>query len=186
MRTDANDAVSVIAAAMPVLEDFIGEPYPASAVRVWYGFVMGNKGGGGSIYSEERSSYLARVAPNALPYDAILCHELSHSHIPNEALNQFLEVYIYNSLRGSSTDPASWTFTRNWTPGLASNQGIAAIMDVYQLIGHDAMRAAYRAIRPLKPAYGSPLTPQVLDAFVNQVPADLRAAVRAKLTTIIS
>jgi len=135
---------------------------------------------------EERSSYLARVSPNALPYDAILCHELSHSHISNEALNQFLELYIYNNLRGSSADPASWAFTRNWTPGLPSNQGIAAIMDVYQLVGHDAMRAAYRAIRPLRPAYGAPLTPAVLDAFVNQVPPDLREAVRAKLATIIA
>ena len=186
MRADANDAVSVLTSALPVLEGFMGEPFPAPTVRVWYGFVMGNKGGGGSIYSEERSSYVARVQPNALPYDSILCHELSHSFMANEALNQFLELYVYNSLRGSSTDPSTWTFTRNWTPGLGSNRGITAIMDVYQLIGHDAMRAAYRAVRPLRPAYNSPLSPQVLDAFVSVLPADLRAAVRAKLATIIA
>jgi hypothetical protein len=57
---------------------------------------------------------------------------------------------------------------------------------VYLLVGPDVMQHAYRAIRPLRPAYGQPLSQPVLDAFVAQVPDALRAAVRAKLGQIIA
>ncbi len=186
MRADGADAVTVLASGMPILETFFDEPYPAASLRVWYGFVLGNSAGGGVINSEERSSYLARTSAGAPPFDAILCHEMSHSYMGNEALNQFLELYVFNARLGSSADPATWTFTRSWTPGLASNRGIAAVLDVYQLIGHDAMRAAYHAVRPLSPAYGSPLSVAVIDAFVSQVPAPLQDQVRQKLGTIVA
>jgi hypothetical protein len=186
MRAEATDAVNVIAASLPVLETFFNEGFPTTSVRVWYGFVIGNSGGGGLINSEDRTSWNARATSTMGPFDTALCHELGHSYMPNEALDQFLEVYLYNVTRGASPDPSTWSYTRSWTPSLGSNQGLAAVLDVYQLIGHDTMRAAYRAIRPLRPAYGSALTPAVIEAFVSQVPVEFQAQVRAKLATIIA
>ena len=184
MRGDANAAVGTFASAVPVLEDFFGEAFPSSSVQVWYGFTIGDSGGS-VIQMEERSSYESRPTLG-LPYGAIVCHELSHSYMSSEAFNQFLEMYVYNKLQGASTDPNTWSHTRNWMPGASLNVGSAALLDVYQLIGFDAMRAAYRAIRPLRPPYGVPITNAIIDAFLTQVSPDLQALVRAKLMTIIA
>jgi hypothetical protein len=184
MQSEATQAIGTLEPVLPLLEGFFTTPFPMSSVRVWYGFKIGNTGGGGVIYSEDRTTYEGRTGPSRLPYDAILGHELGHSYIGNEALNQFLELYTYNVLRTSSTAPSAWTFVRDWTPGLSTNQNVAAVLDVYQLIGHDAMARAYHAIHRLAPPYGSPLSPAVIQAFVAQVPPSLQSAVSEKLARI--
>ena len=184
MRADGGDAVRTIEAVLPMLEAFLGVPSPVEAVKVWYGFVVGNSGGAGSIYTEDRATYEARTPPTRVPYDAILGHEMGHTFIGNESLTQFLEMYVWNVVRNRGTDPLQWTFTRDWTPGLATNQDSAALLDIYQLIGHDVMRAAIRASRPLGPGYGQPLSPAVIQAFLAQVPAALQTQVSEKLARI--
>ena len=184
MRNEAGDGVRTLEPVFPLLEGFFDTPFPTQAIRVWYGFVLGNTGGGGVIYSEDRTTYEARTPASRLPYEAILSHELGHSYISNESLNQFLELYTYNVIRTGSTDPQRWTFTRSWVPGLAANQDSAAVLDIYQLIGVDAMKRAYRAIYPLRPPYGQPLSQAVVQAFVAQVPAAQQAQVTAKLAKI--
>ena len=185
MRSEATLAVRNLEPVLPLLESFFATPFPTPVIRVWYGFVVGNSGGGGVIYTEDRTTYEARTGPNRLPYDAVLGHELGHSYIGNESLNQFLELYAYNIVRGASTDPRSWTFTRSWVPDSASNQDSAAVMDVYLAIGHETMMRAYRAIYPLRPPYGQPLSAGVIDAFVAQVPSALRSQVGAKLARVM-
>ena len=185
MRTESALAVDTLTPVLGLLEGFFDTPFPTSAIRVWYGFKIGNTGGGGAIYSEDRTTYESRTPATRLPFDAILCHELGHSYIGNESLNQFLEMYNYNVARGASVDPQTWPFTRSWTPGAAANQDSAAVLDIYQAIGHDAMRRAYRAIYPLHPPYGSPLSQPVIDAFVAQVPTSVRDQVDAKLRRIM-
>jgi hypothetical protein len=184
MRSEATVAVSTLEPVLPLLEEFFAKSFPAPAVRVWYGFKIGNSGGGGAIYSEDRTTYETRTGPNRLPFDAILSHELGHSYIGNEALNQFLEVYTYNVIRTGSRVPSAWTFVRNWVPGLATNQDVAAMLDVYQLIGYDAMARAYRAIQPLNPPYGSPLSSTVIQTFVDQVLPEHRSQVADKLRRV--
>jgi hypothetical protein len=184
MRSEANLAVTTIEPVVPVLEEFFVKAFPTPAVRIWYGFKIGNTGGGGAIYSEDRTTYEARTGPNRLPFDAILSHELGHSYIGNESLTQFLELYTYNVIRTGSQVPSAWTFVRNWVPGLTTNQDVAAVLDVYQLIGYDAMARAYRAIQPLNPPYGSPLSSTVIQTFVDQVLPEHRSQVTDKLKRV--
>jgi len=184
MRSEAHLAVSTLEPVLPLLEEFFAKPFPWPAVRVWYGFKIGNTGGGGAIYSEDRTTYEARTGPNRLPFDAILSHELGHSYLGNESLNQFLELYTYNVIRTGSRVPSAWTFVRNWVPGLATNQDVAAMLDVYQLIGYDTMARAYQAIQPLNPPYGSPLSSTVIETFADQVLPEHRSQVTDKLKRV--
>ena len=184
MRGEAGLAIRTLEPVLPLLEGFLNTAFPTSSVRIWYGFKIGNTGGGGFIYSEDRTTYESRTGPSRLPFDAILGHELGHSYFGNEALNQFLELYTYNVPRTGSVAPSAWIFVRDWTPGLSINQNAAALLDVYQLIGHDAMARAYRAIRPLSPPYGSPLSAAVIQAFVGQVPPAQQSQVTEKLGRI--
>jgi hypothetical protein len=184
MRGEAHLAVTTLEPVLTLLEEFFAKPFPTPAVRVWYGFKIGNTGGGGAIFSEDRTTYETRTGPNRLPFDAILSHELGHSYVGSESLNQFLELYTYNVIRTGSRVPSEWTFVRNWVPGLATNQGVAAMLDVYQLIGADAMARAYRAIQPLYPPYGSPLSSTVIQTFVDQVLPEHRSQVADKLRRV--
>jgi hypothetical protein len=184
MRSEANLAVTTLEPVVPLLEEFFATSFPAPAVRVWYGFKIGNTGGGGAIYSEDRTTYETRTGPNRLPFDAILSHELGHSYIGNESLTQFLELYTYNVVRTGSRVPSAWTFVRSWVPGLATNQDVAAMLDVYQLTGYDATARGYRAIQPLNPPYGSPLSSTVIQAFVDQVLPEHRPQVAEKLRRV--
>jgi hypothetical protein len=184
MRSEAAQAVRNLEPVLTLLEAFFDTAFPAPSVRVWYGFKVGNSGGGGVIYSEDRTTYESRTGPTRLPYDAILGHELGHSYIGNETLTQFLELYTYNVIRTGSTAPSTWIFVRDWSPGLPANKDVAAVLDVYQLIGHDAMARAYRAIRPLRPPYGSPLSAEVIQAFLAQVPPPQQSQVAEKLARI--
>jgi hypothetical protein len=184
MRAEAGQALQTLAPVLALLEEFFAQPFPTPAIRLWYGFVIGNSGGGGSISSEDRTTYEARTGSSRLPYDAILCHELGHSYIDNESLTQFLEIYAYNIIRTGATDPLTWSYTRSWTPDGAANQDSAALMDIYKAIGPETMKRAYRAIYPLRPGYGQPLSTDVIQAFVAQVPESLKPSVAAKLAKV--
>jgi hypothetical protein len=185
MRTEASESVHSLELALPILENFMGTPFPTNSVRIWYGFVMGNSGGGGTLFMEDRGTYESRIGPGALPYESILDHELSHSYIGHESLNQFLELYVYNTVHTNSDRVESWISLRGFMRGLASNEGIAALLDVYIWIGHDAMVRAYRTIYTLRPPYGQPLGADSKQAFVDQAPAALKAQVADKLVKVI-
>lgn len=184
MRDEAEQGVQVVAGGLPVLEDFMGLPFPTTGMRLWYGFVVGNSGGGGAIYSEDRTTYETRTGPSRLPFDAILGHESGHSYISHESLNQFLELYVYNVMKTGSASLDAWTFTRGWTPGAASNTGVAAVLDVYQLVGLETMKRGYRAMYPLRPPYGQAIPQNVINAFVAEVPDSLKAQVADKLSRV--
>lgn len=181
MRGETTEAVRAIERGLGALEGFMRTPFPTAEIRLWYGFKVGNSGGGGSLFMEDRTTYEARTTASRLPYNAILYHEVSHSYIGNEGLNQFLEVYVYNVLQTGSSQLGSWSYLRGWTPMQESNKDLAAVMDVYQLVGTDAMSSAYAATYPLRPPYGSPLAPSVIQAFVDRAPAATKTQVGQKL-----
>jgi hypothetical protein len=65
-----------------------------------------------------------------------------------------------------------------------ANQDSAAVLDVYHLIGDDAMSNAFRAVYPLRPPYGSPLAPGVRDVFVQHAPAAVKDVVAQKVAAV--
>ena len=178
MRIEAGDAVRIIETALPLVQDFFNVRFPNANVRIWYGFKVGNSGGGGVIYSEDRSTYLTRTNGTAKPYDPILIHELAHTYMSNECLNQFLEFYVFNLITTGSVDFSRWTYTQNNLPG------VDALFDIYKLVGPDVMRDAYRAVYSLRPPYGSPLSQAVIQAFLSVVPQQHQASVSAKLALV--
>jgi hypothetical protein len=184
LRAEASESVRVLERALVALETFIDTPFPASAIRLWYGFKIGNSGGGGQLFMEDRTSYDSRTTASRLPYDAILAHEQAHSYISNESLTQFLEMYVYNTLRTGSTVVASWELTRDYVPFASDNKDSAALLDVYQLIGHAAMSAAYKAVVPLRPPYGEGLSPAARQVFVDAAPDAAKVQVAEKMTRI--
>ena len=182
MRGENAEVLARVGPIMPLLERFYDRPFASSTVLVWYGFALGSSDGGNTLNAEDRSGYIARNGPS--PYDAMLPHELGHSFMAHESLNQFLELYAYNLLGGATTNPSTWTWTRGWVPGASTNTGVTALLDVYVMIGLDGMQRAYRAIYPLHPAYGAPISSAVIDAFVATVPAAQQDAVRTKLNAV--
>lgn len=184
MRAGADSATRALQRGPAILEDFFDTSVPARDIRIWYGFNMGNLGGGGVLYMEDRGTYEARTPSNRLPWDAILFHELSHSYIGHESLNQFLELYQYNVVLAGSKDLARWVFTRSYRGPLDQNTGIHAILDIYQLIGPDAMAKAYRTLYRLQPPYGQPLSAEGQKAFVDQAPDAVKAQVAAKAAKV--
>jgi hypothetical protein len=184
MRGEALDAIREIQRALPVLETFVQTPFPTARINMWYGFRVGLAGGGGTLYMEDRTTYETRTSASRQPYDAGLCHELSHSYIGNESLTQFLELYVYNTVRGAGPQIATWGFQRDWVPMAESNKDLGAVMDVYQMIGRDAMSSAYAAAVPLRPPYNAALTPAVIQAFVDRAPEPAKAPVAQKLAAV--
>jgi hypothetical protein len=59
------------------------------------------------------------------------------------------------------------------------------VLDIYQRLVTTRCAGPYRAIYPLRPPYGSPLSQPVIDAFLGQVPRQVRAQVDAKLRKIV-
>jgi hypothetical protein len=184
MRAEAEASIRTLERALPVLERFVDTPFPGTSVRVWYGFKIGNSGGGGQLFTEDRTTYESRTLPTRLPYDAILGHELAHSYVSNESLTQFLEMYAFNRILTGSTDVRMWTFTRDYVPFSGQNRDSAALLDVYQLLGHDPMARAYTAVLPLRPPYGEPLSAAARQVFVDQAPDSMKTAVAEKVARI--
>jgi hypothetical protein len=184
MRGEAEQSIRVVQDALPVLESWLGLSYPMQFVRIWYGFVVGSAGGGGYVHAEDRTTYQARTQGLLLPYEPMIIHEMTHTWMSHEGLNQFLELYGYNMMATGSADARAWTFTRGWQPGREANDGVHALLDIYQLVGPEAMAAGYRAIILLRPGYGQPMSPEARQAFAAAVPEALRAQVLAKLAKV--
>jgi len=186
LRPGAQDVAATLSAALPVLEGFMDLPLQQPNLHNYYGFVLGSSGGGGRVFPEDRGTYQARVhlitAPP--PYEALLTHELGHSYIGHESLTQFLELLLYNVVATGSTDISQWTFRRQYTGPSSANTGVRALMEIRELIGHDAMARAYRTLYLLRPPYGQLLTSAMKQAFVDQAPAALRAQVADKAEQI--
>jgi hypothetical protein len=72
----------------------------------------------------------------------------------------------------------SWVYTRDYEPFLASNSHTHGLLDIYQLIGHDAMARAFQALYPLRPSFGTPLSEAGKQAIVNEAPSGLQNQVR--------
>jgi hypothetical protein len=184
MRTDAAQAVDSIAEALPILEDFMKTPHPVNVIHIWYGFVVGSFGGG-DISTEDRATYEARISgQGAMPFEAILDHELSHTYIKHESMDQFLELYAYNLVHTSSPDLQSWVFTRGYVAWRRSNEGIYALLDVYQLIGRNAMSNAYNVVYALRPPYGQPLSSECKQAFIDEAPEASKTQVADKMAKV--
>jgi len=101
-------------------------------------------------------------------------------------MTQFLELYAYNRALGAGPDLGSWTFTRGYTGPSETNESSALVLDVYGLVGHDAMARAYKAAVPLRPPYGQPIPAAVIEAFVNEAPSAVKEQVRAKLARVVA
>jgi hypothetical protein len=185
MRADASQAVQHIVTALPVLDGFMSIPVPYSFIDIWYGFVIGNSAGNAVIDVEDQATYVGRMTGTMVPYEAILYHELSHTYIAHEGLNQFLEVYVYNIVHTNSTDVHAWVYTRgSYTALQGSNVGVQALMDIYQMIGPDAMTRAYQALYALQPPYGQLLSDQCKQVFIDQASDALKSQVAAKVAMV--
>jgi hypothetical protein len=184
MRADAAADLTRLRQAVPVLEDFYAQAWPCETIREWYGFMLGNTGGGCSLWMEDRMTYEGRLTPTMVPYEPIAVHEAAHTYLSHEALNQFVELYGYNMVVTGSADVASWVFTRDYHAFSNGNTGVAALLDLYQVIGHDAMARAYRVIQPLHPPYGQVLSDACRQAFVDQAPESAKAQVSALVQRI--
>ena len=182
MRAGALQDRSLVSQTVGVLENFVQVSWPWPRVREWYGFSIGNSGGGGDLNMEDRGTYAER----ALPHDAILRHELAHSYIGHESLTQFLEVFAVNVIDTGTGDFAAWTYLRgNYVAFADSNTGAWALMDIYQLIGEAAMGRAYNAVYQINPLYGVPLSDAAKQVFVNEAPADVIQQVEAIVHKIV-
>jgi hypothetical protein len=184
MRAEAWYALQVAKMSLPLLEEFMGTPFPSTVITIHYGFMMGSSGGGGGLIMEDKTTYLGRWKPPMMAYDPIICHELSHAYIGHEGLNQFLEIFVYNRLLGRTTAFGDWVYMRDYKTWTGTKTGYAAVLDIYQLIGLAATQNAYRVVYPLKPSYGQVLPEACKQAFLSQVPEAQKTQVRAILANI--
>ena len=184
MREEAAQTVLMIKSALQVLEEFMNTPSHYSDIKIWYGFKIGSTGGTSGIYTEDQGTYESRTGEDRLPFEAIIYHEMGHSYIGNESLNQFLEVYVYNLVNTSSFDMGDWIFKRGCEPMNENNQGICAILDIYQLLGLEKMSDAYKILESIRPPYGEPLSDEAKQAFIDQAPTELKNQVSEKADKI--
>ncbi len=70
LRGEAAEGLREIEAVCPILEGFLTTPFPSASVRMWYGFKVGNSGGGGVLYMEDKGTYASRPG-DKMPYDPI-------------------------------------------------------------------------------------------------------------------
>ncbi len=184
MRDEANYALQIVKMSMPVLEAFMSVPYPSSNYYIWYGFDLGNSGGTGLMYMEDQKVYESRWKPPMVPYVPIICHELSHTYIGHEGLNQFLEIYTSNLIAGHTASFSDWIYLRDYKTWQGTKTGYAAVLDIYQLIGLDTIQKAYREIYKIKPPYGQNLSAQCKQVFIDQSPSNLKSQVSAIVANI--
>lgn len=184
VRAEAWYALQLARLSLSVLEDFMSVPYPTNRITLYYGFVVGSSGGAGLLSLEDKTTYLARWRAGMMPYDPVIVHEVSHAYIGHEGLNQFLEIYAYNTISVRSPSLTEWTFVRDYRTWTGTKTGYASLLDVYQLIGLPAMQRAYQALFELGPAYGQPLPAACKQAFVDQAPDALKAQVQSLVGNI--
>lgn len=180
-REDAIRANGYAQLALALVEEFLQTPFPRDGIDLWYGFYIGSRGGAGTILSEDEATYEARRGPvvlGYLPFEAIIQHEVSHSYFSHEQLTQFLELYSYNRIYTNSLDANEWIHTRDYVPFLETNAYTHGLLDIYQLIGHDAMARAFQALYQLSPPYGEPLSEQGKLAIVNEALPEQQSQVR--------
>lgn len=176
MRPRAERMLNLLAAVLPLAEDFFGLPYPPGRMKVWYGFAIGSDS---TIAIEDEALYAARPPDTKQPYDGVAPHELAHAFMPHETLNQFLELLFINQLLTGETALDRWTIKRGYIASRPDNQQIHALLDIYGLIGLDAMRTAYRRIYPLRPPFAQPLGLDAQQVLVDAAPAATQERVRA-------
>lgn len=185
MRGAASEAVSRTALSLIALEGFLGVPFPPDSIRIWYGFAVGATGGAGVITSEDRATFEARRASHPFPveYFALFDHELAHTWIGHESLTGFLELYAFNTIETGSHDPSAWWYAKTLTAYVPFDDNVAhlALLDVYRLVGRDPMAKAYRTIHLLAPPYGTQLSAECKQAFIDEAPDEQKAKVAAIL-----
>lgn len=184
MRENVLYTTEKIKVGLPKLEAFVG-PFPYDKLQVWYGFIIGNRGGDGKVLTEDRENYEFRrykdpkLTPLISPFEAGPYHEIAHSYFGKEAIVQFLDMYTYNVVETNSVLPRDWTYLR-W--GLYKNEsgkvavkpdiqilGYLALMEIYQQIGHDNTSSA------LKTYYaGAHNEATFINAFTNHSPKNLK------------
>jgi len=179
MRAEAAAALQRALAVLPHLEELLQRRFPHDAVHIQYGFVVGSSGGGGMLSLEDRGTYDARWRTGMMGFQQIIPHELGHSYMGHERITQYIELYGHNRANGHSADPASWTETRGWVPGLATNSGLHAILDIADLVGPEAMSRILLRLHLLGPPYGTSLSAAGQAIFVEESPAEHRPAVAA-------
>jgi hypothetical protein len=184
MRADAWYALQVAKLSLPLIEEFMGQPFTSTVITIHYGFMMGSSGGGGGLILEDKPTYVGRWKPPMFYYDPVICHELSHAFIGHEGLNQFLEIFLYNRLLGRTSAFGDWLYMRDYKTITGKKTGYAAVLDIYQLIGLEAMQKAYREVYKLKPPYGQVLPENCKQIFVNQAPEQLKSQVQAMVANI--
>lgn len=184
MSSEASELVHNLELALPYLESFMTVAFPQTHIYVWYGFTMGNSGGFGNLFMEDKTTYEGRWHAGMNPYEPIYYHELSHSYIGHESLNQFLEIYQYNLVHTGSTNIQNWTFLRDYNTWNGTKTGYAALLDIYKLIGHNAMANAYHAVYLLHPPYGTPLSAACKQVFIDAAPASAKANVTALINNV--
>jgi hypothetical protein len=177
LRDEAWYAVELTKLSLSVLEDFYASPYIQARIDVWYGFAIGSSGGGGVLNMEDKTTYQARWRTGMQFYDSVICHELGHSYMAHESLNQFTEIYVYNMIATNSNDFKNWIYFRDYKTWQGTKTGYAALLDVYQLLGLPTMEKIYRKIKPLNPPYGKPIPAECRQVFVDEAPAELKAQV---------
>jgi hypothetical protein len=176
MKKDAINMVEKSKIALFHFENFLFS-YPHDGLGIKYGFRIGACGGGGGIKIEDRKTYDSRFEEGMVPYDAIIYHEIGHSYVGNEQINQFLEIYVYNLINTGSSKFGDWIYVRSYYTWEFDRNGYIALLEIYQLIGEDKMANAYRIVCEINPAYGEPLPQECIQAFIDQAPEHLRLQV---------
>ena len=162
-------------------------PWPPIRTINWYGFMIGHRSVPGVIYLEDRGTYEARGgATFALPHDPILGVMLATTYTRHQELQRFLGVYAHNFIETGSEEVEQWVYFLNTTyvPFSEENEGWKALLDIYQLIGTEAMGRALKAIHFLELPIQTPLPPEGQQAFVDQAPEALKEQVGALASRI--
>ena len=187
MRENVLYTTEKIKVGLPKLENFVGH-FPYDKLQVWYGFVIGNRGGGGKVLIEDRENYEFRrykdpkLTPLISPFEAVPYHEIAHTYFHKEGIVQFLDMYMYNVVETNSVLPRDWNYLRG---GLYKDEsgevvvkpdtkisGYLALMEIYQLISHDNTSNA------LKTYYaGAHNETAFVNAFSNHSPENLKSYV---------
>jgi hypothetical protein len=184
LRNEAWYALQLAKLSLSVLEGFYASPYVQARIDVWYGFAIGNSGGGGVLNLEDKTTYNARWKAPMFFYDAVVCHEVGHSYMGHEALNQFTEIYAYNVIATGSTDFKDWIYLRDYKTWQGAKTGYTAVLDVYQLLGLPTMEKIYRKVKTLNPTYGQPLPAGCSQVFIDEAPAELKTQVSALMAGV--